>query len=73
MNATTKAARVRLSPACWRVTFGSAADGRRDLYIDQVKFPAAFAADVPLARAHLMAAEQRPLTEAAGDEMATMR
>jgi hypothetical protein len=55
------------------VTFGSAADGRRDLYIDQVKFPAAFAADVPLARAHLMAAEQRPLTEAAGDEMATMR
>jgi pimeloyl-ACP methyl ester carboxylesterase len=37
----------------------------KDLYIDQRKFPAQFAADVPLAEAKLMAATQRPITDAA--------
>jgi pimeloyl-ACP methyl ester carboxylesterase len=41
------------------------ANGGQDLYIDQGKFPAQFAADVPLARARLMAATQRPVTQAA--------
>jgi pimeloyl-ACP methyl ester carboxylesterase len=36
-----------------------------DLYLDQQKFPAAFAADVDLETAAFMAATQRPLTEAA--------
>ncbi|WP_457585311.1 alpha/beta fold hydrolase [Ensifer canadensis] len=37
----------------------------KDLYIDQRKFPEQFAADVPLAEAKLMAATQRPITDAA--------
>lgn len=40
-------------------------DGGQDLYIQQDKFPAQFAADVPAAEARLMAAEQRPITQAA--------
>lgn len=40
------------------------ADGGNDLYIMQSKFPAQFAADVPAADATLMAAEQRPATQA---------
>lgn len=40
-------------------------DGGKDLYIVQGKFHAQFAADVPAAKAALMAATQRPLTEAA--------
>ena len=44
--------------------------GAHDLYIQQDKFPAQFAADVPLAQARLMAAAQRPLTDAAGAEKA---
>jgi len=36
-----------------------------DLYVDQGKFPKQFAADVPLERARLMAATQRPVTQAA--------
>lgn len=36
-----------------------------DLYIRQEKFPAQFAADVPLAEARLMAATQRPIADAA--------
>lgn len=39
-------------------------DGNNDLYISQSKFPAQFAADVPAADAALMAAEQRPATQA---------
>lgn len=39
--------------------------GGNDLYIKQELLPAQFAADVPLAKAKLMAAEQRPITEAA--------
>lgn len=39
--------------------------GGKDLYIQQDKFPAQFAADVPTAQATLMAATQRPITEAA--------
>lgn len=39
--------------------------GGVDLYIDQAKFPAQFAADVPLPAAKLMAATQRPVTKAA--------
>jgi len=42
--------------------------GAHDLYIQQDKFPAQFAADVPLAQAKLMAVAQRPLTDAAGAE-----
>jgi len=44
------------------------ADGGKDLYIVQDKFRAQFAADVPAAQAALMAATQRPITEAALNE-----
>ncbi|KQQ33117.1 alpha/beta hydrolase [Duganella sp. Leaf126] len=44
------------------------ADGGKDLYIQQDKFPAQFAADVPAAKARLMAAGQRPITDAALNE-----
>lgn len=40
-------------------------DGRKDLYIQQSKFHLQFAADVPERDARLMAAGQRPITEAA--------
>jgi pimeloyl-ACP methyl ester carboxylesterase len=40
-------------------------DGGKDLYIQQAKFHDQFAADVPKAKARLMAAGQRPITEAA--------
>ena len=43
-------------------------DGGKDLYIIQNKFHAQFAADVPAAQAALMAATQRPITEAALNE-----
>jgi len=46
------------------------ADGGKDLYIEQDKFPAQFAADVPLAKARLMAVGQRPIAEAALNEAA---
>lgn len=46
-------------------------DGGNDLYIEQAKFPAQFAADVPPADARLMAAEQRPVTDVALNEPAT--
>lgn len=42
--------------------------GGKDLYIQQDKFPAQFAADVPKAQARLMAATQRPVAEAALSE-----
>jgi pimeloyl-ACP methyl ester carboxylesterase len=41
------------------------ADGGKDLYIQQDKVPAQFAADVPLAEAKQMAVTQRPVTEGA--------
>lgn len=44
------------------------ADGNKDLYIQQDKFPAQFAGDLPLEQARLMAAGQRPITEAALNE-----
>ena len=44
------------------------ADGGKDLYIQQDKFPAQFAADVPAAKAKLMASGQRPITDAALNE-----
>ncbi|SNS82768.1 MULTISPECIES: alpha/beta fold hydrolase [Pseudomonas] len=44
------------------------ASGGKDLYIKQAKFRDQFAADVPAAQAALMAAEQRPVTEAALNE-----
>jgi len=47
------------------------ADGGNDLYISQSKFPAQFAADVPAADATLMAAEQRPATQASLTEVNT--
>lgn len=40
-------------------------DGGSDFYIDQAKFPAQFAADVPKAEAQLMAVGQRPIAQAA--------
>jgi len=43
-------------------------DGGKDLYILQEKFHAQFAADVPAKQARLMAASQRPITEAALNE-----
>ncbi|MBD1916467.1 MULTISPECIES: alpha/beta hydrolase [Cyanophyceae] len=43
-------------------------DGGKDLYIQQDKFHAQFAADVPDAAAQLMASTQRPITEAALNE-----
>ncbi|WP_085605006.1 MULTISPECIES: alpha/beta fold hydrolase [unclassified Pseudomonas] len=46
------------------------ADGGKDLYIQQSKFHDQFAADVPAAQAALMAATQRPVTEAALNEQA---
>jgi pimeloyl-ACP methyl ester carboxylesterase len=42
--------------------------GGKDLYIQPAKFHAQFAADVPAAQARLMAATQRPVTEAALSE-----
>ncbi len=43
----------------------SLADGGQDLYIQSAKFHAQFAADVPAAKAAIMAATQRPITAAA--------
>ncbi len=43
-------------------------DGGKDLYIQQSKFHAQFAADVPVADAKLMASTQRPITDAALNE-----
>jgi len=43
----------------------SLSDGGKDLYIQQDKFPAQFAADVPAKEATLAAATQRPIAEAA--------
>ena len=43
-------------------------DGGKDLYIQQDKFHAQFAADVPIKDAQLMATTQRPITEAALNE-----
>jgi pimeloyl-ACP methyl ester carboxylesterase len=47
------------------------ADGNKDLYIQQEKYHAQFAADVSLFESNLMAASQRPITEAALNEPAT--
>lgn len=44
------------------------ADGSKDLYIQQDKFHAQFAADLPAGEAKLMATTQRPITEAALNE-----
>lgn len=46
-------------------------DGGKDLYIEQGKFPAQFAADVPASQAALMATGQRPITDAALHEAST--
>lgn len=46
--------------------------GDKDLYIQQDQFPQQFAADVPEAQARLMAATQRPVTEGALNEAATV-
>jgi pimeloyl-ACP methyl ester carboxylesterase len=43
-------------------------DGINDMYILQDKFPEQFAADVPLSEAKVMAATQRPVTDAALNE-----
>ncbi|UGT55923.1 alpha/beta fold hydrolase [Nocardia asteroides] len=52
----------------------TAADGSAgtDLYIQQAKFPAQFAADVPADRAALAAVAQRPIAQAALEEKATV-
>jgi pimeloyl-ACP methyl ester carboxylesterase len=44
-------------------------DGSKDFYIDQSKFQSQFAADVPKAKARLMAEAQRPIAEAAITEV----
>lgn len=61
-----------LGPALETVPF-PLADGHRetDLYIKQDEFPRVFAADVAPPTAVLMAATQRPITEAALNEAAT--
>ena len=46
-------------------------NGGQELYVRQDRFPAQFAADVPADDAWLMAASQRPATQAAFDEKAT--
>ena len=43
-------------------------NGVQDLYVQQDKFPAQLAADVPVAKARLLAAEQRPVAAAAFSE-----
>lgn len=43
-------------------------DGSKDLYIQQDKFHAQFAADLPASEAQLMASTQRPITEVALNE-----
>jgi pimeloyl-ACP methyl ester carboxylesterase len=45
--------------------------GGKDLYVKQDRFPAQFAADLPSEQARLMAATQRPVTEAAISDKAT--
>jgi len=45
--------------------------GGKDLYIQQARFHDQFAADVPAAQARLMAAGQRPITQAALTEAST--
>ncbi|POX47197.1 alpha/beta fold hydrolase [Streptomyces sp. Ru72] len=57
-----------LDPVTYKQADGTAAT---DLYIQQVKFHHQFAADVPAAQAALMAAEQRPIAQAALEEKAT--
>lgn len=47
-------------------------DGAKDWYIDQAKFPQQFAADVPAGEAAVMAATQRPITDAALTEKSTV-
>ena len=42
--------------------------GGNDLYVKQAEFRAPFAADIPEAKVKLLAATQRPITEAAGNE-----
>jgi pimeloyl-ACP methyl ester carboxylesterase len=49
----------------------SLADGGKDLYIQTAKFHQQFAADVPSNDAKVMAATQRPITEAALNDAAT--
>jgi pimeloyl-ACP methyl ester carboxylesterase len=46
--------------------------GGQDLYVRRDRFPAQFAADVPIAEARLMAATQRPVTQAALSERAVV-
>jgi len=46
-------------------------DGNKDLLVAQDKFPEQFAGDVPRKEAVIMAAEQRPITEAALNEKET--
>jgi pimeloyl-ACP methyl ester carboxylesterase len=45
--------------------------GDKDLYIDQSRFHAQFAADIPATDANAMAASQRPIAEAALHELAS--
>jgi pimeloyl-ACP methyl ester carboxylesterase len=57
-----------LDPVTYKQADGTTAT---DLYIQQDKFHHQFAADVPAAQAALMAAEQRPIAQAALEEKAT--
>jgi len=57
-----------LDPVTYKQADGTTAT---DLYIQQDKFHHQFAADIPAAQAALMAAEQRPIAQAALEEKAT--
>jgi pimeloyl-ACP methyl ester carboxylesterase len=46
-------------------------NGDKDLYVQQDKFPAQFAGDLPVKQATVMAAEQRPITASALNEAET--
>jgi pimeloyl-ACP methyl ester carboxylesterase len=59
-----------LGPALNPVPFSTGTVGGTDLYIQQDKFRAVFAADVPEARTALMAATQRPITSKALEDKA---
>ncbi|SDZ43307.1 alpha/beta fold hydrolase [Herbiconiux ginsengi] len=60
-----------LGPALRPIPYSAGANSGDDLYIEQDRFRAVFAADVPEDTAALMAATQRPIAAAALDDKAT--
>ncbi|MFJ9430371.1 alpha/beta fold hydrolase [Streptomyces sp. NPDC101490] len=68
---STKFTGSELGPALNPVPYSDATGSGTDLYIKPDRFHAVFAADLPASRTRLMAAEQRPVTEAGFAEKAT--